>query len=411
MGINSIRTDLDWQDRTLKEVAQKINVGFVGVCEPFYTSISNGILMIRTGNLEGTRLSIADAKYVTRSFHNSNKKSQVETGDILIARHGSSGQAVVVPSYIKSANTLNIVIIRADAKQADHNYLAYAINSHQVRKQVAELTAGSTQGVINTQAIAKLIIKLPRLNEQKEISRSLSELDCLIISFEKIITKKRNIKQATMQQLLTGKTRLPGFSDEWIEVNAGTLGKFKGGNGFPLKYQGSAAGEISFFKVSDMNLEGNEVKLQRSNNYISLKDIGAIGASLFPSGTIVFAKIGAAIFLERKKILITQGCIDNNMCGFVLEKKDVDFKFIYLCFLNTKFSDLVSTSALPVLSTNDLNNIKILLPQSLQEQSAIAKTIFDMDGELKILESKLAKLKLLKQGMMQELLTGRIRLV
>ena len=135
-----------------------------------------------------------------------------------------------------------------------------------------------------------------------------------------------------------------------------------------------------------------------------------LGAIVFPANSIVFAKVGAAIFLERKKILTQPSCIDNNMTAFVLNASRADCRFIHYLLLNTKLATLVATTALPSLNGKQLAAIPVALP-TLPEQTAIASVLSDMDEDLATLEERLAKTRALKQGMMQELLTGRIRLV
>jgi type I restriction enzyme S subunit len=135
-----------------------------------------------------------------------------------------------------------------------------------------------------------------------------------------------------------------------------------------------------------------------------------IGAAIFPSGTIIFAKVGAAIFLERKKILTMPSCIDNNMTGYVLDSETVDVRFIHYAMLRKNLGDLVSTTALPSLSGSALSSIEFSIPP-LEEQVSIATVLSDMDAEIQALEKRRSKTAELKQGMMQELLTGRTRLV
>lgn len=248
------------------------------------------------------------------------------------------------------------------------------------------------------------------MHEQRAIAEALSDVDGLIAALDKLIAKKRAIKQAAMQQLLTGKTRLPGFSGEWETKRLGEIGRFRGGNGFPTKYQGGAAGDYPFFKVSDMNNEGNETFMQVANNYISETVRKQLGATAFPANSIVFAKVGAAVFLERKKILAKPSCIDNNMAAFTLDNASTNHRFIHYVLLNMKLGDLVTTTALPSLSGRVLSAIEIRLP-AVPEQTAISTVLSDMDAEIAALEARRDKTRAIKQGMMQQLLTGRIRLI
>jgi type I restriction enzyme S subunit len=287
---------------------------------------------------------------------------------------------------------------------------------------------GAGRFKLNKASLQKLSCIIPPIAEQTAIVNALSDAEKLIIAVEQLIAKKQAIKTATMQQLLTGRTRLPQFSKypngtlkgyklkelghipvDWEIVTCGEIGKFRGGNGFPTSVQGQTSGKYPFYKVSDMNNNGNGIFMSDSNNWISSEIRKKLGSIIFPAGSIIFAKVGAAIFLERKKILTIPSCIDNNLSAFELNLTRCDIRFIHYILLNLNFGDYVSTTALPSLSGAVLSQIKIVLP-SISEQKAITAILSDMDDELEALEKKLAKIRDIKQGMMQQLLTGRIRL-
>ena len=174
-----LRTSSTWEQRKLSEVSEKICVGFVGTCEKYYTDTS-GIPMYRTGNLNGLKLNQEDMKYVTREFHEQNKKSQLKKGDILIARHGDSGKAVNY-ELSEEANCINIVIIRPDLRKYNYHFLADCINSPAVSQHIKSLSAGSTQAVINTSEIEKLDVTIPaNIQEQNKIAEFIDNLDNLI---------------------------------------------------------------------------------------------------------------------------------------------------------------------------------------------------------------------------------------
>ncbi len=276
-------------------------------------------------------------------------------------------------------------------------------------KRLNSLVFGSGQPLITGTQLKALALCAPPLPEQRAIAGALSDVDALLGALDQLIAKKRDLKQAAMQQLLTGQTRLPGFHGEWGFVKAGDVGRFRGGNGFPTKFQGETACDYPFYKVSDMNNEGNDTFMLDSNNWISDETRKQIGATAFPADSIIFAKVGAAVFLERKKILTKPSCIDNNLAALVLDKSRTDVRFIHYALLTIKFGSFVSTTALPSLSGQVLSQIAFALPP-LPEQTAIAEVLTGLDAELAALEQRRAKTRALKQGMMQELLTGRVRL-
>jgi type I restriction enzyme S subunit len=254
-------------------------------------------------------------------------------------------------------------------------------------------------------------IPLPSTREeQRAIATALSDVDALLGGLDRLIAKKRDLKQAAMQQLLTGQTRLPGFHGEWETLPARDIGVLKGGSGFPLATQGETGGQYPFFKVSDMNNEGNETFMTTANHYISEQTRKRLGATAFPADSIVFAKVGAAVFLERKRILGQASCIDNNMAAFVLDKTRADVGYVHSLLLSKKLGALVATTALPALNAKQLCEMPLAVPP-LSEQTAIAAALSDMDTELAALEARRDKTRYLKQAIMQELLTGKTRLV
>lgn len=247
--------------------------------------------------------------------------------------------------------------------------------------------------------------------EQNHIGTALSDADALIEGLERLIAKKRLIKQGAMQELLTGRRRLPGFSGEWKNFRLSEHGKFLSGSGFPLVYQGHSSGDYPFFKVSDFSGESNAIRLTRANHYIDSDIQRQLGARIFPPKAIVFAKIGAAIFLERKRMIAQASCLDNNMAAFVLQDTGLCVDLILAKFQFFALGDLVSSTALPAISSSDLKAIEFFLPKALDEQEAIAGVLNDMDAEIQALEDRLEKAQQIKEGMMQTLLTGQIRLV
>lgn len=337
----------------------------------------------------------------------------LQPDDIVFSRVGSVDRNSLIKEkengWLFSGRLLRIRLL--NTKYMFPAYLSYYFHQEPTKQRIRSVAVGQTMASLNTEILKNIEVALPPTKEEQQaIASVLSDVDALITALEQIITKKRNIKYGAMQQLLTGKKRLPGFSGEWEEKELAEFGTFRGGSGFPIKYQGQLEGEYPFYKVSDMNNKGNEVFMSTSNNYISENIRKLNTVIIFPKDTIVFAKIGAAIFLERKKILSQDSCIDNNMMGFIIDHSKCNTYFFYSLFHNIKLSKLVSTTALPSLSGNEIGKLRLKFP-SLPEQQSIAHILSDMDTEIEVLEQKRYKYRALKQGMMQELLTGKTRLL
>ena len=370
-----------------------------------------GVLFLRSECVSDDGLDLAESTFVSKATHAAIIRGEVRSGDVLITITGNVGRVVLLTPDFGFANTnQHIARIRVTEASVRGDFLYHWLSQPMVRAYYTSITTGQAYPQISLRQVRKTQVPLPPLLEQGAIATALGDVDGLLDVLKKLITKKRDLKQAAMQQLLTGHRRLPGLKEEWEMVTAGEIGRFRGGGGFPLKYQGEAGGRYPFFKVSDMNNEGNETFMTNATNWVSEAIRKAIGVSPFPAGSIVFAKVGAAVFLERKRILAQASCIDNNMTAFVLDPRRADSRFIHSVFLQLTLGALVATTALPSLSTKQLSAITLSLP-SLTEQLAIAAVLSHMDAELLALEARLAKTRALKQGMMQELLTGRTRLV
>lgn len=339
----------------------------------------------------------------------------LKNGDILFAASGETkediGKCVAFISNREAYAGGDIIILTPNINDFDGKYLGFILNTSKLSKQKASKGQGDAVVHITTKSLSKLIVPIPAtIKEQRAIAEALSDADALIAALDKKIAKKRLIKQGAMQQLLTGKKRLQGFKGDIQRVTLSELGRFVSGNGFPLQYQGNLIGDYPFYKVSDFNTKGNENYLNISNNYITKDIANNLKCNIIPKNSIVFAKIGAAILLERKKICLTDCCIDNNIMSFI-PNESIDALFVCYFLRTISFGELVETTALPSLGIKALGEIIVNLPSTVEEQRAIAKTLLDMDKEIADLEVCRDKYKLIKSGMMQKLLTGQIRLV
>ena len=207
----------------------------------------------------------------------------------------------------------------------------------------------------------------------------------------------------------TKQTEIGEIPKDWEVVKLGEVGIFQAGNGFPVKYQGNRNGKYPFFKVSDMNNVGNETALTFANHYVDEVVKTVLSLKTIPTNAIAFAKIGAAIFLERKKIITQDSFIDNNMMAFIPNQDSLNPKFAYFQFLAQSFGELIEATALPSLGSKVLRQVLISLP-SRPEQTAIAAILSDTDRLLAALRALIGKKRAVKTAAMQQLLSGRLRL-
>ena len=393
----------DWEVTTIGSISQNRSYG-VGAEAVSY---SGGPKYIRITDIDDQTRQYLPSPLSSPAFYNENHI--VKENDVLFARTGAS----VGKSYVYNIKDGMLIfagfLMRFNIHNASAKFVFYNTLSKRYNDWVMSESARTGQPGLNITQLSSYTIPLPPLSEQKAIAEALSDVDELITALNKKIAKKRLIKQGAMQELLTGKKRLPGFEEEWVEKSLSQLGSFISGNAFPICFQGSKSGKYPFFKVSDFNNNGNESCLMNSNNYISELTKEKLNCNIVPANSIIFAKIGAAIFLERKRLSAKECCIDNNMMAFA-SNEYIDAN--YLCFLlqTISFGEFVESTALPSLGTKILGGIILKIPKMPNEQQAIATILSDMDKEIADLEVQREKYRLVKSGMMQKLLTGEIRL-
>ena len=412
----------DWEVKEISSIKDKLVVGFVGTCEKYYTTPANGIVMLRTGDLKESYIDFSNTKYVTKEFHTNNRKSQLHKNDILIARHGSNGHGVLFESNI-AANSLNIVIFHPDEKLANPKYTVYQLDSTLVKNQVNTFSAGSTQDVINISQIAKLKIPFPStLAEQQRIAKALSDVDALISTTEKLIQKKKNIKQGSMQELLTGKKRLPGFGDKQTDLfvpNGTHTKEVKDVSPEQIrlsaKMKQTELGEIpEDWEVKSL---GEMLKIGHGKDYKNLKsgNVPVYGTGGYMTSVNDFLYEGETVCIGRK------GTIDKpqyhsgkiwtvDTLFYTYDFKSLNPKYLFYKFCLIDWLSMNEASGVPSLTAKNIEDIQITIPTE-EEQTAIANVLSSMDKEIETLNTKLEKYRNLKTAMMQQLLTGKIRLV
>lgn len=337
-------------------------------------------------------------------------------GDIVFARTGASvGKSyryvsddgpLVFAGFLIQARPHPEVLLSA--------YAAAYITTGTYWNWVRLMSMRSGQPGINGNEFAKLPVPIPSVAEQHAIATALSDVDALLAKLDQLIAKKRDLKQATMQQLLTGQTRLPGFSGEWEVKRLGSLGNTYGGLAGKTKddFGRGQARYIPFMNVMtdtviDPNwLEQVDVTLSEAQNTAKRGDLFFNGSSETPE------EVGyCSVLLEDIPNLYL-----NSFCfgfRFSAESKEngLFFAYWFRCERGRKAMSVLAQGATRYnISKSAFLQLEISLPP-VDEQTAIVTVLSDIDTELASLEARRNKTLALKQGMMQELLTGRIRLV
>lgn len=247
---------------------------------------------------------------------------------------------------------------------------------------------------------------LPALPEQRAIAEALSDVDALIESLGQLIAKKRQIKQGVMQKLLTGQKRLPGFMKNWQRC---PLRKCVRSFIVPMRDKPrSLTGEIPWCRIEDF--DGVYLTESKSGQGVDVQTIRTMNLKVFPTGTLL---VSCSADLGRCAIVARPLVSNQTFIGLDIDAAVSSNVFFYY-YMTSRAEDLnllSSGTTISYLSREQFEEFEIFVPSDREEQFAIAAQLSDMDAELSVLQVKLAKAHQIKQGMMQELLTGRIRLV
>ncbi|MDE5418477.1 restriction endonuclease subunit S [Labilibaculum sp. DW002] len=394
----------DWDEITLGEITNLMTNGFVGTATTHYTNAHNGVTYIQGFNVEENSFNFTGIKKIDYAFHKSHQKSCLREGDLLTVQTGDVGLTTIVPKELEGSNCHALIISRFKQKKASPWFYAQYFNSFIGRNRLKELEIGTTMKHLNVGDMLNWKVPLPpTLAEQKAIATALSDVDSLISNLEKLIAKKKAIKQGAMQQLLTGKKRLPGFSGEWEELKLGTLCEFTQGVQIAQSEQlrSTRKGYIRYLYIRDFFTDDFKwyVKDIYPNKIMSSTDIMMVNTG----NTAGDVYSGA------------EGVLSNNAfkIDFDSEKLNRDYLFLNLrsSFAIRQIKEIFNSSGQPHVGHKNIAKINIPIPHSMEEQEAIADTLSDMDKEIEALENKKAKCQQIKQGMMQELLTGKTRLI
>jgi len=327
-------------------------------------------------------------------------------GTVLVAMYGGYNQIgrtglLRLPAAVNQA----ITAIRPTKGKLVSDYLIRNLNYRiDYWKRVASSSRKDPN--ITSKDIRDFPIACPKLHEQEAIAEVLSDVDALIESLDQLITKKRQIKQGMMQELLTGKKRLPGFSGEWEVKRLGDIAEMGSGGTPASSVPDYYDGDIPWVSISDMTKAGKVIQITDRN----LSELGFTNsaAQMFPEGTVLYAMYAS---LGECSIAGKSLCSSQAILG-IRSKETLESEFLY--YFLTSLKSVVKTMGQQGTQSN-LNKamvqaFQIYLPK-FPEQTAIAKVFSDMDAEIDSLEIKLNKARQLKQGMMHDLLTGKIRLV
>lgn len=400
---------VEWETHLLEDEIASLDAG-VSVNSIEGTVMKNDYAILKTSAVYKGKFLPSESKKIRQ---NDIKRAKLNpTANSLIISRMNTPELVGECAYINSdypnlfiPDRLWQTTLKRESTLNCH-WLNYLLNTEKYRKIIKGLATGTSNSMknISKQQLLSVRVPFPNKSEQKAIATALSDTDDLILSLEKLINKKKLIKQGAMQELLTGKKRIDGFSGEWEDTKLGKIADIATGN-TPSTHDSKNYGDKYMF-VSPVDLGMNKYIL---NTEKKLSEKGFNLSRKYPKGSILFTCIGSTI---GKSGIALEALTSNQQINAIFpnDKYSTDFIFYMLKYLSPSIKSTASEQAVPIINKSTFENVELFIPK-LEEQVTIAQILSDMDGEIEKLEIKLDKYKNIKKGMMEELLTGKRRLI
>jgi len=371
--------------------------------------------VVRTPNVRDGKFVLEELRFTDAvSYCEWTARAVPQSGDIMITREAPLGEVCEVPPNRKVCLGQRMMLYRPAPAKTASNYLLFALMSEPVRANLLRKIGGSTVGHAKVDDIRFLQLPHPPLPEQRAIATALSDVDGLLGALDRLIAKKRDLKQATMQQLLTGQTRLPGFKGEWVVKRLGDVGTISG-SGVDKKLRPD---ETPVRLVNYMDAYRKDFIFSKDLDHWVTAPPHQLRRCAVQKGDVFFTPssetrndiANSAVAMED----IPGGAYSYHIVRLRLTEP-WDLHFRAYAFKTKAFFDQAETicdggGTRYVISQSKFRTMTVLVPP-IPEQTAIASVLSEMDAELVGLEQRREKTRALKQGMMQELLTGRTRLV
>lgn len=414
----------DWDCREINSEIKEISMGPFGSDIPVSSFTSEGVPVLNGHSVSKVKLIDTFKNYVSEEKAKSLKKAVAQQGDIIVTHRGTIGQISYIPigsRYKKYVISQSQFRVRLNEDSVNPHFVASYFLSPKGQSFLLEKKGHTGVPALAqpTTNFKKLCIPLPSLPEQDRIVNAFEDIDDLISSLEKQISKKKAIKQGAMQELLTGKRRLPGFSGEWETFVFGDLFDFIPNNAF-TRAQLSDSGKVKNIHYGDILTKFGAYISADSNEipYIEREiDLSRFAEkSYLQSGDIVIADTAEDDTVGKALEVINVECpvLAGQHTLLCRPKANFAEKFLgyYLnaaCYHDQLLPFIVGTKVSSI-SKASIAQTRLVVPK-YEEQQAISCILSDMDDEITELEQKLEKYRQVKQGMMQQLLTGKIRLV
>ena len=390
----------DWEYKPIRSLCRLFGrIGFRGYTKADLVQKGEGAITLSPSDIINYTLQFSNCDYISWGKYYESPEIMVFEGDIIFCKTASIGKCAIVQK-LPEKTTINPQFVVLKDFKCCNNWMYYQLIDNRFQQTLLGITGGSTIPTMSQEKLYEQLIPTPSdITEQRAIAEALSDVDGLIAALNKKIAKKRLLKQGAMQQLLTGKKRLPCFTDEWVDTPIGEGVRFQ--VGYPFQSQYFTSDRIGKRLVKNRDLKSDDQIVFYNGEY----DYQFI----VHNGDILIGMDGDFLPYKWDKGI----ALLNQRVGRLLPTKKWDLSFVMYALIEPlqKLQDGTGATTVKHLSHNDIEQMVLCIPQNYEEQQAIATILSDMDKEIANLEAQRDKYRLLKSGMMQKLLIGQIRLV
>lgn len=378
----------DWAATSLSELTEPLRPISYGIVQTG-PNVTNGIRCLRVLDIHEGQINKAELITTSKQISDSYQRTVLKAGDLVMPLRGKVGDVGLVDEELAGANLTRGVALIATRSAFSSVFCKQAISFTATRRRLEQAMNGSALQEIPIATLRSFKIATPKsLIEQTAIATVLNDVDALLQGLDRLIAKKRDIKQAAMQQLLTGKTRLPGFEGEWEVKRLGEIASL---------YQPKTIAASKFTETGYPVYGANGV-------------VGFYHTANHTTWQVTVTCRGSTCGTVNRTV-DTCWITGNAMVLNCDVNQHVSKIFFYYLLLAQDLSDCITGTGQPQIVRSPLAAFRVNLPVDVSEQTAIATVLSDMDAEIAALEQRRAKTKAIKQAMMQELLTGKTRLV
>ncbi|MEZ2661479.1 restriction endonuclease subunit S [Aneurinibacillus aneurinilyticus] len=393
-----------WEQRKLGELAEKVSVGIATSSSEYFTDREKGVPFIKNQNIKQNRIDDSELEFISKDFDQANSTKRVKTGDVLTVRTGYPGLSAVVPMHLNGAQTFTTLITRLKKNKALPEFVSIFINSDVGMKQITGMEAGGAQKNVNAGTLRNLTVSLPSLDEQKVISKFVSQFDKMIALHQRKLEKTKALKSTYLSEMFPAegerepKRRFLGFTQAWEQRKVGELADIvRGASPRPIQDPKwfDDESDIGWLRIADVTEQDGRI------HYLEQR-ISKAGQEKTRVLTEPHLLLSIAATVGKPVVNYVKTGVHDGFLIFQNPKFDREFMFQWLEMFRPNWQKYGQPGSQVNLNSDLVKNQEIMLP-SEEEQQKIGNFFAQLDHLITLHQRKLEKLQNIKKAYLNEM--------